>query len=218
MTETLPPRTPIHALFVRIFHWLNAIGIVLMITSGWRIYNASPLFDFRFPASLTLGGWLGGALQWHFAAMWLLVVNFVVYLIVGIATGHFRRRFFPLSPQSLVSDFNQALKRKLPHSATTYNAVQKASYIGVLLAILLTILSGAVVWKPVQAQALGALMGGYEGARLVHFLGMTAISAFIIMHLALVLIVPSTLLPMIRGWARLKPALNIDTQEAPHHG
>ncbi len=218
MTETLPPRTPIHALFVRIFHWLNAIGIVLMITSGWRIYNASPLFDFRFPASLTLGGWLGGALQWHFAAMWLLVVNFVVYLIIGIATGHFRRRFFPLSPQSLVSDFNQALKRKLPHSATTYNAVQKASYIGVLLAILLTILSGAVVWKPVQAQALGALMGGYEGARLVHFLGMTAISAFIIMHLALVLIVPSTLLPMIRGWARLKPALNIDTQEAPHHG
>lgn len=218
MTETLPPRTSIHALFVRIFHWLNAIGIVLMITSGWRIYNASPLFDFRFPASLTLGGWLGGALQWHFAAMWLLVVNFVVYLIIGIATGHFRRRFFPLSPQSLVSDFNQALKRKLPHSATTYNAVQKASYIGVLLAILLTILSGAVVWKPVQAQALGALMGGYEGARLVHFLGMTAISAFIIMHLALVLIVPSTLLPMIRGWARLKPALNIDTQEAPHHG
>ena len=218
MTETLPPRTSIHALFVRIFHWLNAIGIVLMITSGWRIYNASPLFDFRFPASLTLGGWLGGALQWHFAAMWLLVVNFVVYLIIGIATGHFRRRFFPLSPQSLVSDFNQALKRKLPHSATTYNTVQKASYIGVLLAILLTILSGAVVWKPVQAQALGALMGGYEGARLVHFLGMTAISAFIIMHLALVLIVPSTLLPMIRGWARLKPALNIDTQEAPHHG
>ena len=218
MTETLPPRTPIHALFVRIFHWLNAIGIVLMITSGWRIYNASPLFDFRFPASLTLGGWLGGALQWHFAAMWLLVVNFVVYLIIGIATGHFRRRFFPLSPQSLVSDFNQALKRKLPHSATTYNAVQKASYIGVLLAILLTILSGAVVWKPVQAQALGALMGGYEGARLVHFLGMTAISAFIVMHLLLVLIVPSTLLPMIRGWARLKPALNNDTQEAPHHG
>lgn len=218
MTETLPPRTPIHALFVRIFHWLNAIGIVLMITSGWRIYNASPLFDFRFPASLTLVGWLGGALQWHFAAMWLLVVNFVVYLIIGIATGHFRRRFFPLSPQSLVSDFNQALKRKLPHSATTYNAVQKASYIGVLLAILLTILSGAVVWKPVQAQALGALMGGYEGARLVHFLGMTAISAFIVMHLLLVLIVPSTLLPMIRGWARLKPALNNDTQEAPHHG
>jgi thiosulfate reductase cytochrome b subunit len=218
MNETSSLRTPIHGLFVRIFHWLNAIGIVLMIMSGWRIYNASPLFEFRFPSQFTLGGWLGGALQWHFAAMWLLVINFAVYLIVGLVSGHFRRRFLPLTPKSLAVDFTQALKRKLPHSATTYNAVQKASYIGVLLAILITILSGTVVWKPVQAQALGALMGGYEGARLVHFLGMTAISAFIVMHLALVLIVPSTLLPMIRGWARLKPALNNDTQEAPHHG
>jgi thiosulfate reductase cytochrome b subunit len=204
MTDSTVVRTPIHALFVRIFHWLNAIGIVLMISSGWRIYNASPLFDFQFPAGLTLGGWLGGALQWHFAAMWLLVVNFLVYVIVGVVSGHFRRRFFPLTPKTLVVDFSKALQRKLPHSTTTYNAVQKASYVGVLLAILITILSGTVVWKPVQAQSLGVLMGGYEGARLVHFLGMSAISAFIIVHLALVLIVPSTLLPMIRGWARVK--------------
>jgi thiosulfate reductase cytochrome b subunit len=206
MVKYQADRTPIHALFVRIFHWLNALGVVLMISSGWRIYNASPLFDFEFPASLTLGGWLGGALQWHFAAMWLLVMNFLVYLIVGLVTGHFRRRFFPLTPKTLAADFTKALRRKLPHSATTYNAVQKASYVGVLLAILITILSGTVVWKPVQAQTLGALMGGYEGARLVHFFGMTAISAFIVLHLALVLIVPSTLLPMIRGWARVKPA------------
>jgi thiosulfate reductase cytochrome b subunit len=218
MNQPSTERTPIHALFVRIFHWLNAIGIVLMIMSGWRIYNASPLFDFTFPASITLGGWLGGALQWHFAAMWLLVVNFSVYLIVGLFTGHFRRRFFPLTPKTLAMDFTAALKRKLPHSATTYNAVQKASYIGVLLAILITILSGTVVWKPVQAQALGALIGGYEGARLIHFLGMTAISAFIIMHLALVLIVPNTLLPMIRGWAGIKPSQHNENQEEAHNG
>jgi thiosulfate reductase cytochrome b subunit len=218
MNQPSTERKPIHALFVRIFHWLNAIGIVLMIMSGWRIYNASPLFDFTFPASITLGGWLGGALQWHFAAMWLLVVNFLVYLIVGLFTGHFRRRFFPLTPKTLAIDFTAALKRKLPHSATTYNAVQKASYIGVLLAILITILSGTVVWKPVQAQALGALIGGYEGARLIHFLGMTAISAFIFMHLALVLIVPSTLLPMIRGWARIKPSQLNEIQEEAHNG
>lgn len=205
MTGTIASRTPVHAAFVRIFHWLNAIGIGLMIASGWRIYNASPLFDFKFPAAITLGGWLGGALQWHFAAMWLLVVNFLIYVVVGVMTGHFRRRFFPLTPTGLIGDFTKALQRKLPHSATTYNAVQKASYIGVLLAILITILSGVVVWKPVQAQALGALMGGYEGARLVHFFGMAAISAFIVMHLVLVLIVPSTLLPMIVGWTRTKP-------------
>ncbi len=194
-------RIRIHAPFVRIFHWLNAIGIILMITSGWRIYNASPLFDFKFPNAITIGGWLGGALQWHFAAMWLLVINFLVYLVLGFATGHFRRRLTPLTPASFATDFTKALQRKLPHSATTYNAVQKASYIGVLLAILVTILSGMVVWKPVQFQELGALIGGYEGARLVHFFGMSAIAAFIVMHLALVLIVPSTLLPMVTGSA-----------------
>jgi thiosulfate reductase cytochrome b subunit len=189
----------IHHPFVRIFHWINVVGMTLMIMSGWRIYNASPLFDFRFPPSITLGGWLGGALQWHFAAMWLLVINFLVYLILGFATGHFRRRFTPVGPRSVVTDLGKALRAKLPHDNKTYNAVQKASYIGVLLAIVLTIASGLAVWKPVQVQELAALFGGYEGARLVHFFGMSAICAFIVMHLALVLIVPSTLVPMITG-------------------
>ena len=201
-TEIPGEKVYVHALFVRVFHWLNAVGMTLMIMSGWRIYNASPLFDFRFPSGITLGGWLGGALQWHFAAMWLLVVNFLIYLIVGFASGHFKRRFSPVSPSSVVGDMTKALKGKLPHSTTTYNAVQKAAYIGVLLAIILTIVSGGVVWKPVQFQELGILMGGYEGARLVHFFGMTAICAFIVLHLTLVLLVPSTLIPMILGWAR----------------
>jgi thiosulfate reductase cytochrome b subunit len=199
------PRIYIHKLFVRVFHWLNVVGMTMMIMSGWRIYNASPVFeslDFTFPKWLTIGGWLGGALQWHFAAMWLLVVNFLVYLVLGFATGHFKKRMTPVSPKSVVTDLGKAIKGKLPHSATTYNAVQKISYIGVLLAIVLTIMSGSVVWKPVQLQELGLLMGGYEGARVVHFFGMTAICAFIVMHLALVLIVPSTLIPMIMGWGR----------------
>ena len=202
-TKDIPrEKVYVHALFVRVFHWVNVLGMTLMIMSGWRIYNASPLFYFKFPSGITLGGWLGGALQWHFAAMWLLVVNFLIYLIVGFMSGHFRRRLTPVSPSSVVGDMTKALKGKLPHSTTTYNAVQKAAYIGVLLAIILTIVSGSVVWKPVQLQELGILMGGYEGARLVHFFGMTAICAFIVLHLALVLLVPSTLIPMIIGWAR----------------
>ena len=145
MTANQVPREKVyvHRLFVRVFHWVNALGMTLMIMSGWRIYNASPLFDFRFPNGITLGGWLGGALQWHFAAMWLLVINLLIYVIVGFASGHFRRRFTPVSPSSVVGDMTKALKGKLPHSTTTYNAVQKASYIGVLLAIVLTIISGA---------------------------------------------------------------------------
>jgi thiosulfate reductase cytochrome b subunit len=214
MTTKDSPREKVyvHAFFVRVFHWVNVLGMTLMIMSGWRIYNASPLFDFKFPSGITLGGWLGGALQWHFAAMWLLAINFLVYVIVGFASGHFRRRLTPVSPSLVLGDMAKALKGKLPHSTTTYNAVQKTAYIGVLLAIVLTIISGAVVWKPVQLQELGFLMGGYEGARLVHFFGMTAICVFIVLHLALVLLVPSTLIPMIMGWARKSK----HEQEASH--
>jgi thiosulfate reductase cytochrome b subunit len=198
-------RIAVHSLGVRVFHWLNAVAMIVMIMSGWRIYNASPLFSFRFPNEITLGGWLGGALQWHFAAMWLLAANFLAYLLIGIFTGHFRRTLFPVSPRAVLEDLGKALRGRLPHDVGHYNAVQKASYAGVLLAIIVTIVSGLSVWKPVQLQGLTWAMGGYEGARLVHFAGMTAITAFIVMHLALVALVPSTLLPMIVGWAR-KPA------------
>src|ERR1700754_2404706 len=83
--------------WVRIVHWINAVAIILMIMSGWQVYNASPLFDFTFSRSITLGGWLGGALQWHFAAMWLLMINGLVYLALGLATGRFRKKLLPIT-------------------------------------------------------------------------------------------------------------------------
>src|ERR1700726_833371 len=90
--------------WVRIVHWINAVAMILMIMSGWQIYNASPLFDFSFSPSITLGGWLGGALLWHFAAMWLLMVNGLAYLVVGLATGRFRRKLLPLTPSGVIAD------------------------------------------------------------------------------------------------------------------
>lgn len=82
--------------WVRISHWLNALAALVMMLSGWRIYNASPVFPpFRFPGDITLGGWLGGALQWHFAAMWLLFFNGIFYLAMNLATGRFAHKFFP---------------------------------------------------------------------------------------------------------------------------
>jgi thiosulfate reductase cytochrome b subunit len=195
-------RIKVHPLSVRIFHWLNALAIIIMILSGWRIYNASPLFPFRFPDQVTLGGWLAGALEWHFAAMWLLVVSFLAYLIHGIVSGHFRRSFFPVSPASVFRDLIKAFRGRLTHEQGEYNAVQRMAYLGVIAAILVTVLSGLAIWKPVQFQELAAIMGGYDRARVVHFVGMSAIVAFILVHLALVLLVPSTLLPMILGWAR----------------
>lgn len=196
-------RVPVHALGVRFFHWLNAIAIFIMTMSGWRIYNASPLFGFRFPSQITLGGWLGGALPWHFAAMWLLVVNLAFYLLIGLVSGHFRRAFFPVSLGAVTTDLKKALRGQLSHGVGHYNSVQKTFYIGVVLVILVTIISGLCVWKPVQLQSLVFLLGGYENARLVHFAGMSGIVAFVVVHLALVVVVPSTLIPMITGSAQI---------------
>ena len=194
----------IHPLVVRVWHWLNAVAIVVMVMSGWRIYNASPVFPFRFPNEITLGGWLAGALQWHFAAMWLLVVNLIVYLLYGLGSGHFYRSFLPVGPRSVLKVVGLALRGRLTHEIGIYNAVQRAAYIGVLGAIVTTVLSGLAIWKPVQLQEITAFMGGYDDARIVHFFGMVAILDFLIVHVVLVVIVPGTLKPMITGFARHK--------------
>src|SRR3974390_3859984 len=90
--------------WVRTVHWSNAIAMILMIMSGWQIYNASPLFNFKFSHSITLGGWLGGALLWHFAAMWLLMINGLAYLITGLATGRFRKKLLPITSAGGIAD------------------------------------------------------------------------------------------------------------------
>jgi thiosulfate reductase cytochrome b subunit len=205
ITETPSPPAkvkPVHPRLVRYWHWINAFAIIVMIASGWRIYNASPLFPFRFPSEFTMGGWLGGALQLHFAAMWLFFINGLVYLIYGFVSGHFRGTFFPLRPSEVARDLGLAFQGKLEHRVGTYNAVQRLAYVGVILALIGVFVSGLAIWQPVQFQTLAALMGGYEGARIVHFLMMAAIVAFLFLHLALVFIVPSTLLPMLWGRAR----------------
>lgn len=191
----------IHPLAVRLTHWINAGAIMVMIGSGWQIYNASPLFRFVFPAWMTLGDWLGGALAWHFAAMWLLAVNFVIYLGYGLISGHVRRRLLPLRPREIRRDAILALRFRLPHDASHYNAVQRLLYVLAGCGIALAIVSGLAIWKPVQFHPLTALLGGYEVARRVHFLAMAGITGFIIVHLVLVAIVPSTLPPMLTGRA-----------------
>jgi thiosulfate reductase cytochrome b subunit len=191
----------IHPLAVRATHWINAAAMAVMIGSGWQIYNASPLFPFVFPAWLTLGGWLGGALAWHFAAMWLLAGNFALYLGYGFASGHIRRRLFPLRPPDVWRDAVLALRFRLPHDSARYNAVQRLLYMLAGCGIALAIASGLAIWKPVQLYSLTLLLGGYEAARRVHFVAMAGILAFVVVHLSLVAIVPRTLRPMITGRA-----------------
>jgi thiosulfate reductase cytochrome b subunit len=186
--------------WVRLLHWINAFAMVLMIMSGWQIYNASPLFDFRFSSSITLGGWLGGALLWHFAAMWILMVNGLIYLALGFATGRFRKKLLPITPDGVIADTRAALTGKLSHDdLSKYNYVQKLLYAGVIVVGVLIVLSGLSIWKPVQLQWLTALFGGYDAARYVHFVCMALIVAFIVVHVALALLVPKSLRAMIIG-------------------
>ena len=190
----------IHPLWLRATHWLNAIAVVLMATSGWRIYNASPIYDMRFPGEMTLGGWLGGALQWHFAGMWLLAFNSLVYLALNLASGRFRSKFFPLSAGGVWGDIRDALRGRLSHSDhRRYNGLQRVAYLAAIVDLALLILSGLVQWKSVQFPLLRELLGGYEGARRVHFFAMATLVAFAAGHVLMVALVPRTLITMIRG-------------------
>jgi thiosulfate reductase cytochrome b subunit len=194
------PKEPVHPAYVRVTHWINAVAIVAMIGSGWEIYNASPLFPFVFPKSITLGGWLAGALLWHFAAMWLLVANGLLYVILGLVTGRFGRRLLPLRPADFIRDLRAALSGRLAYDDLSVdNAVQKALYIGVILAGILIVVSGLSIWKPVQLRELTALFGGYDTARFVHFFTMAAIVVFLAIHVVMAIIVPKSLWAMIRG-------------------
>ena len=197
---TAPAEPAIHPLWVRITHWINALAVMVMIGSGWEIYNASPLFAFAFPPAITLGRWLAGALLLHFAAMWILVLNGLVYLILGIVTGRFRSKLFPIRAAAVLADTRAALTGRLSYDdLSVYNAVQRLFYSGVLVVGIIVVLSGVAIWKPVQFQELTALLGGYDTARYVHFFAMAAIVAFLVIHVIMALVVPKTMRAMIIG-------------------
>jgi thiosulfate reductase cytochrome b subunit len=190
----------IHPRWLRMTHWLNAIAVLVLVMSGWRIYNASPLFDFRIPKEITLGGWLGGALMWHFAAMWLLAANGIAYLLCNLGSGRLFKKFLPLTPRAIFADLMEALRGHLSHAdPRQYNAVQRAAYLFVIADAIVLVLSGLVLWKSVQFPLLREFFGGYEFARRVHFVAMVFMVAFVVVHLVMVALVPRSLLTMIRG-------------------
>jgi thiosulfate reductase cytochrome b subunit len=204
----------LHPAIVRITHWTWALGVLILIGSGLRIYESDPVFEsVSFPVWITLGGsyedtnklhndfGLAAALLWHFAAMWLLFVSLVVFLFYGLASGHFRKKYVPITVQEVTSNVADFLKGHLAHDIGVRNAVQKLLYAFALCAMLAMVLSGLVLWKPVQFHQLSLIMGQYEGARYVHFFGMVGIVLFLVVHIALTLLVPKVLLPMIMGRA-----------------
>lgn len=193
--------TRLHPWPVRIMHWINAVAMIVMIGSGWGIYNDSVIFNgLAFPHAVRIGGWAAESLLWHFAFMWVLAINGLAYLVYGIATGRFRQRLLPIRVGDVIETVRETLRFHLAHEdLTVYNAVQKILYIVVILAGLLQVVTGLAVWKPVQLAWLVDLFGGFQGARLLHFMGMGVIALFLLVHVALALLVPRTLVSMVTG-------------------
>jgi len=191
----------LHPLALRIMHWINAAMIIIMVLSGWEIYDDSVIFGWlHFPHWMTIGAGPEGAEQWHYAAMWILMLNGLCYLAYGFATGRFRRKFLPIWPSEVIATVRDALRFRLGHDDIThYNAVQKLLYVGVIAVIIVQIVSGFAVWKPVQFSELAALFGSFQGSRLVHFIGMALIVGFLVVHVALALLVPKTIGAMLTG-------------------
>jgi thiosulfate reductase cytochrome b subunit len=207
------PTRRLHPLGLRIMHWVNAIAMITLIASGWKIYNDEVLFGWlHFPEGITIGGEAQGALQWHFFAMWVLMINGLIYLIHGIVRGRLRRMLLPIRPKEVLAEILAALRFHLPHDdLTKYNAVQKVLYVGIILVIIIQVISGLVIWKPVQFSELTTLFYDFQTARLVHFLGMTAICLFLIVHVLLALLVPRTLVAMVTGG----PQVPVETAPPP---
>jgi thiosulfate reductase cytochrome b subunit len=208
----------VHPPAVRIMHWINVAAILIMIGSGWHIYNNEPVISWiSFPRWATLGGdpeityrlnkdvGFSNALLWHFAAMWVFFINGTIALIYGFATGRIQHKWFPVSIGAFWRDFADALTFRLSHDdLSVYNAVQRVTYIGVVLATLLSFTSGLAIWKPVQFWWLTALFYNFQGARLAHFLGMAAIVLFLLVHVSLAVLVPRTLKAMVTGTIQVK--------------
>ncbi len=196
----LHPRK-LHPLPLRVMHWTNAIAIFIMIGSGWKIYNDEVIFGWlHFPEYLTIGKWAQHGLQWHFLGMWIFALNGLAYLTYGLMTGRFRGMLLPVYWSELMQTIKDTLHFHLAHDdLTKYNAVQKLLYIGVICVGIIMVVSGLAIWKPVQFSELLSLFGSFQNARLVHFLCMSAIVLFFVVHVALALLVPRTLVSMVTG-------------------
>lgn len=191
----------LHPWPVRLMHWTNAFAMILMILSGWGIYDDYVIIPgSHFSDSLRLGSWAAPSLLWHFAGMWLLAANGTCYVVYGLVTGRLRERLFPIRFGELVSTVRDTLHFKIEHEdLTVYNAVQKLLYLVVILAGAWQVATGLFIWKPVQFSVAVAWLGGFQAVRIEHFIGMSIIVGFLIVHVALALLVPQTLWAMVSG-------------------
>lgn len=196
-----------HPFIIRLTHWVNFVALGIMVLSGLRIYNASPIWEgLKIPASLTLGGWLAGARQWHFFAMWLFAVNGVVWVVYNLASRHGRTTTL-FSKGDLTGIFPMIryyLRIEKTHPAVKkYNPLQKAAYTTVPLLAAGAIATGIAIYWPVQFSAVTSFFGGYDTARVWHFVFMAALVLFFGGHILMVVIAGwSNFVSIITGWKK----------------
>lgn len=204
-----------HHWIVRVTHWVNAVALTVMIGSGLRIFNAYPAFAPRgetfccypfegkaIPANLTFGAWLGGARNWHFAMMWVLAVNGLIYVGFIYLHGEWRdlvpRRGDPRDAWEMIK-FYLFARPDHPHQGK-HNALQKGTYFFLPYLAAAAIISGIAIWKPVQLSWLTNALGGYVWARFWHFLVMVSLVVLAAGHIFMVFAVdPYSLRSMITG-------------------
>jgi len=202
-----------HPFTVRLCHWVNLAALFVMVASGLRIFLAFPSFGpkiqqdnlLRWPEALTLGGWLGGALQWHMTFMWIYIATGLCYFLYQIFSGNYRQVLFMPRDVSGVGPMTRHyfLFGPRPPLKEVYNPLQKLAYTSSLVLGVLTVLTGFAVWKPVQFSWLAWMMGGFHWARLWHFLAMWGLIAFVIGHLVMVLLHGwNNFYSMLTGWKK----------------
>ena len=198
-------------------HWINAAAMLVMIGSGWGIYNDDVIIrGLHFSKAMRLGDWAAWSLNWHFAGMWFVTINGFAYLAYGFLTGRLRERLLPIRLTDLVGTIVDTLHFKIAHDdLTVYNAVQKLLYLVTILAGVSQVVTGLAIWKPVQFSGLVWLLGGFQAARVIHFGGMAIIVSFLVVHVALAILVPRTLWAMLTGGPRVGTKSTFQTVAEP---
>ena len=186
-------------------HWINAFCMLAMIGSGWGIYDDDVVVrGLHFPHWARLGSWAAPSLNIHLAVMWFVAVNGIAYLVYGLVTGRLRERLLPVRAVDVAHTIRDTLHLRVAHEdLTTYNAVQKLLYMLAIAVGVSQVVTGIALWKPVQFAWLTALLGGFQSVRVIHFAGMSILVGFLVVHVALSLLVPRTLLAMLSGGPRV---------------
>ncbi|WAT18014.1 cytochrome b/b6 domain-containing protein [Aurantiacibacter sp. MUD11] len=200
-----------HKLSTRLWHWINAISLVVLFMSGLNISNAHRRLYWgdagfapeeawlvvpRFPGWATIPDYysLAGARDWHVVFSLVFAFSLLAFMVLAFLNRHMQRDIFASRREWKLSnighDIRQHLKFNFEHGEGKYNILQKISYAGVILVVLPLMIFTGIVMSPGMEAAwprLTDLFGGRQSARSLHFIAAWLLFAFFVVHVLLVL-------------------------------